>query len=857
VEDTSIQIDLDELGLLSDPEDSVAELQVELTPIGSAYGSGSISGHVITFVPRADFAGPAPIGFTVRDSGGLTNLTGGFITVQVQGVPDAPVARDDAFTTDEDSVLGGNPTVFADNGAGADHDVDGGTTLNVVAVNGAAAAVGTFVTLESGARLRLNPGGTVDYDPNGAFDDLDEGETAVETFDYTISDGQHTATATVSITINGRGAPVNLPIDGPHLTADLLPEDAAPGDVVGTVAATDGDGNPVSFALSGDDRLRIVGNEIRLAAGAAFDFEAEPEIHFTVTATSTGEGIGSTASQTFTLGIADVNEPIGAFDLDPGNVAENAAAGALVGQIVHAGNLDPDGLPVVFELENGPNAHLFEIVDGTTLRVRQGAVLDYEAGATLAIRIVARSIGDPARASAAVRDFDVHLTDVNEAPTATDDAFATGEAQVRAGNVLGGAGPDSDPEGGTLVVTGIGGGAVGGPVLLASGARVTISAAGDFVYDPNGAFAALEDGQTASDSFTYTVSDQGGLSDTATVFLTIQGATERGVTLVGGPGADTLTGGAFGDSLSGKDGPDVLAGLGGADTLQGGVGGDFLDGSAGNDSLDGGADSDTMLGGLGADMMLGGAGNDSMDGGDGNDALAGGSGDDTLHGATGNDSLFGEAGADRMSGGGGADTMLGGAGNDSLAGDGGNDWLDGGAGVDAMSGGGGDDVYIVDSMLDSVQESAGAGGGIDTIRGTAPLTLLPANVENLVLSGGGPLAGTGNALANSIVGSDFANVLLGLEGDDTITGGGGNDLMTGGPGSDRFLFAPGFGDDVILDFDANPAGGQDRIEMQGVEFSDLRLSRVGTTLLVTLGDDSIRLVGVALSSVTIDDFTFS
>jgi VCBS repeat-containing protein len=836
VEDTSIQIDLDALGLLSDPEDDIAELQVVLTPIGTAYGTGSISGHVITFNPKADFAGPAPIGFAVRDTGGLTNLTGGFITVQVQAVPDAPVARDDAFATDEDSPVAGNPSVLADNGAGADHDVDSGTALSVVAVNGSPAAVGTFVTLDSGARLRLNLGGTFSYDPNGAFDDLDEGETAVETFDYTISDGQHTATATVSITINGRGAPVNLPIDGPHLTANLLPEDAAPDDRVGTLAATDGDGNPVSFALSGDDRLRIVGNEIRVADGAVFDFETEPAIHFTVTATSIGEGIGSTVSETFTLGIADVNEPIGVFDLDSSTVAENAAAGTLVGQLVHAANLDPDGLPVVFELEDGPNAHLFEIVDGTTVRVRPGAVLDYEAGATLPIRIVARSIGDPARASTAVRDFDVHLTDVNEAPTATDDAFATGEAQVLAGNVLGGAGPDTDPEGQPLVVTGIGGGSVGAPVRLASGALVTVSASGDFVYDPDGAFASLEDGQTASDSFTYIISDQGGLSDSATVHLTINGATERGVTLTGGPGADTLTGGALGDSLSGNGGNDLLSGRGGADTLLRGAGNDALDGGDGNDSLDGGADFDVVFGGSGADTLLGRAGNDLLDGGVGND---------TLDGGDGNDVLDGGADSDRLAGGSGADILLGNVGNDALDGGDGNDSLDGGADFDAMIGGSGADILLGGAGNDRLD----GGDGNDWLDGGAD--------ADLVIGGSGADILIGGAGGDALDGGDGNDALDGGAGNDALSGGAGDDVMTGGPGIDTFVFAPSFGDDVIGDFDANPVGGQDRVGILGAAFSDLRLSRAGNATLVTLGEDSIRLTGVALASVTIDDFILS
>ena len=46
--------------------------------------------------------------------------------------------------------------------------------------------------------------GAIVYDPTGAFDHLAEGETALDTLTYTISDG-HGATdiATVTITVTG------------------------------------------------------------------------------------------------------------------------------------------------------------------------------------------------------------------------------------------------------------------------------------------------------------------------------------------------------------------------------------------------------------------------------------------------------------------------------------------------------------------------------------------------------------------------------------------------------------------------------------------------------------------------------
>jgi len=83
--------------------------------------------------------------------------------------------------------------------------------LTVSAVNGDAAGVGTTVTLASGARLRVNADGTYVYDPNGKFVRLRRGETAAESFTYTVSDGRGGyATATVTVTVEGGGGEDDL-----------------------------------------------------------------------------------------------------------------------------------------------------------------------------------------------------------------------------------------------------------------------------------------------------------------------------------------------------------------------------------------------------------------------------------------------------------------------------------------------------------------------------------------------------------------------------------------------------------------------------------------------------------------------
>lgn len=90
-----------------------------------------------------------------------------------------------------------------------------------------------------------------------------------------------------------------------------------------------------------------------------------------------------------------------------------------------------------------------------------------------------------------------------------------------------------------------------------------------------------------------------------------------------------------------------------------------------------------------------------------------------------------------------------------------------------MVGGAGDDIYIVDSTSDRAQEVYG--GGIDLVRSSTTYTLA-ANVENLELTGSANVGGTGNLLANIIIGNVGSNIINGKAGIDILDGGSGSDI---------------------------------------------------------------------------------
>jgi Ca2+-binding RTX toxin-like protein len=165
-----------------------------------------------------------------------------------------------------------------------------------------------------------------------------------------------------------------------------------------------------------------------------------------------------------------------------------------------------------------------------------------------------------------------------------------------------------------------------------------------------------------------------------------------------------------------------------------------------------------------------------------------------------------------------------------------------GSGETFMYGGLGDDTYITfSSSKDLVFENAGE--GIDTVK-TEWFYALPANVENLILTGTLSTSGTGNALNNVIIGNSAKNMIEGLGGADELWGGGGNDM---------FVLQ---GNDTIMDF----AEG-DYFDLRGftgvTSFAQIQtmLQQVGTDTVLRLGaNDVVTIKNTLVSAFSASDF---
>jgi len=489
-----------------------------------------------------------PIEVTVTDGDETFTTT---VNYDFSNLP--PVAEDDSYTLDEETPL----VVPVATGIIDSNDTDGDNdTLTVTQLNGVALVSGVPVTLLSGAQLTLNDDGSFTYDPLDAFNNLADGETGTDAFDYQIGDGDGLFdTAMVTFTINGindvptavddvfdhteNGTPTTGNVLDPNPTdADSDPDTTDVLTVTEINGSTTDVGSPVAGDAGGLFTIDDQGN-LTFEDNGEFEDLALGETRDTTIEYTIDDGNGGTDTATVTVtvtGTNDAPEPEVPGDPNPPADPDNyiPEQTGTDGTPVTDLDLTPfftdpdttDTLTLTIDPNDLPDGLTF---DGTSITGTPGpdASQNGDAGTpgTYTIPVTAT---DP---QGAIFTTNVTYVIENQPPVAEDDDLTANEDTAVTGSVFddNGNGIDTDnPDGDTIVVSEVDGNSanVGQPITGSSGGTFTIDSNGDVAFDPGLDFQNLGDGESDTTTVSYQISDGQGGFDTASVTVTVNGSND-------------------------------------------------------------------------------------------------------------------------------------------------------------------------------------------------------------------------------------------------------------------------------------------------------------------------------------------
>ncbi|SNS93446.1 Por secretion system C-terminal sorting domain-containing protein [Ekhidna lutea] len=253
---------------------------------------------------------------------------------------------------------------------------------------------------------------------------------------------------------------------------------------VGTVVASDGDGDEITFSITaGNDLGGFVidpnTGEITVADQTDMDFETNPSFDLTVEVTD-----GSlTNSATITIDLTNVDEAPTDIALDQNDMDENNAVNDVIGQLTTTDEDAGETYTYTLVSGTGDTDNVSFNINGDQLRA--SVAFDFESKDTYSIRVQT----DDGNSGLFEKAFTININDVFEAPTDIN-LFGT---SINENNTV-------DTEIGTLFTTDDDGGETHTYTL--------VSGTGD---TDNASFNILNDKLRASESFNFEVKDSYGI----------------------------------------------------------------------------------------------------------------------------------------------------------------------------------------------------------------------------------------------------------------------------------------------------------------------------------------------------------
>ena len=448
------------------------------------------------YSPSANFNGTAT--FTYRANDGLRDSDPATVTITVNSRNDAPVAQDDATSTNEDTLV-----TFDVSANDSDPDFDALTV--------------TAATIDGGLGIATFSDGSITFDPRGAYDFIPSGGSENVVINYTIADGNGgSAQAVLRVQVSG----------------------------INDLAVANDD----SYVISEDDPtiLDVLANDFEPDNELTFYSVGEPDNGGQVTQNGNGMlafdpttdfdslDAGASITSTFTYRV-----PTGSWP------PSEATVQVVVNGVNDAPRMDTEPLTAtrsenqaaVFSvaIATDPENHTFTLsdavittglgsvaIDGDTFTYDPGDDYLYlKSGETEQVT-VQYTLTDESSASS---DWtaQINLLGRNTAAVAVDDSGSTTQDDAIVIDVLAN---DSDADGDELTVS-----QLGSPRNPNNQVRGTVTDNGDgtVTYDPNDTLDDLNEGESVDITFTYRVTDGSSYVVEATVTITVSGLSDAPV----------------------------------------------------------------------------------------------------------------------------------------------------------------------------------------------------------------------------------------------------------------------------------------------------------------------------------------
>ncbi|OWL00108.1 RTX toxin [Vibrio parahaemolyticus] len=361
---------------------------------GPANGTVSVNPDgSVTYTPNDNYHGTDSFTYIVT-SGGVSEST--TVSVDVTPVNDAPVAKDDIATTQEDTAV--TIDVLPN-----DSDVDG-DKLSIESAS---------VPKEQGTVEVVN--GKLVFTPAENFN----GDAEIT---YTVTDGQLTDEAKVTVTVN----PVN---DAPTIKVDAvesITEDAVSIDTVVaalTVRDTDTPEDQLAVSLENNSNgyFVLVGNEVQLTqAGVDAVNNDELNLKYLTISASVSDGVNPTANDSDSLIVNRVNDaPTIKVDAVE-SITEDAVSTDTVVATLTVRDTDTPEDQLTVSLENNSNGYF--VLVGNEVKLTQAGV-DAVNNDELNLKdlTISASVSDGVNPTASDSDSLI-VNRVNDAPTIKVDA---------------------------------------------------------------------------------------------------------------------------------------------------------------------------------------------------------------------------------------------------------------------------------------------------------------------------------------------------------------------------------------------------------------------------------------------------